>query len=68
MSKTKEATNEDIRIGDLVAHRYLRHLNGEFRMAIVVEDDDGYGDVGIVFQEIPDHVYFFDIKNLLIFK
>jgi hypothetical protein len=68
MIKTRPATIEKIQVGDLVAHQYLRYSNNDYRLAIVIEGDDGYGDVGIVFQEIPDHIYFFGIKHLLIFE
>lgn len=68
MPNIKVATVENIKIGQLVAHAYLKDSADEYRLAIVVDGDDGYGDVGIVFQQIPDKTYYFEINKLLIFE
>lgn len=64
--KTIQATEENTKAGKLVIHKYLNGMDDLPRLAIVVEEDDGYGDVGVTFQDIPNSVYFFEIKNLML--
>ena len=64
--KTIQATEENTKAGKLVIHKYLNGMDDLPRMAIVVEEDDGYGDCGITFQDIPQSIYYFEIKNLML--
>jgi hypothetical protein len=68
MCNIKNATVENIKIGQLVAHKNLKDSLDNYRLALVIDGDDGYGDVGIVFVQIPDQVYYFEINKLLIFE
>jgi hypothetical protein len=63
--KSIQANETNIKVGDLVYHRYL-YDNDQPRFAIVTEPDDGYGDVGVSFQQYPDLTYYFEICNLMI--
>jgi hypothetical protein len=64
--KSIQAREDNIKVGDLVYHRYLYDDERNPRFAIVTESDDGYGDVGVTFQQYPDLTYYFEICNLMI--
>ena len=59
--KAIQADIKNIKVGDLVYHRYLYDNDQQPRFATVIEPDDGYGDVGVVFQEYPDLTYYFEM-------
>lgn len=65
--KTTEATSLNAKKGRLVIHKYL-YDDDQPRLALVVEEDDGYGDVGLSFQEYPHLTYYFELKNLLLIE
>lgn len=43
-------------------------MDNQPRLALVVEEDDGYGDVGVSFQEYAHLTYYFELKNLLLIE
>jgi hypothetical protein len=66
--KTIEATPLNTKKGRLVIHKYLCDMDNQPRLALVVEEDDGYGDVGVSFQEYAHLTYYFELKNLLLIE
>ena len=65
--KSYQANITNIKVGNLVYHKFLSDNSGP-RFATVIEEDDGYGDVGVVFQEHPNLTYYFEIENLMIIE
>lgn len=63
--KTIKATSENAKVGRLVIHKFLCE-NDTPRIALVVDEDDGYGDIGVTFQAYPDLTYYFELENLLL--
>lgn len=66
--KTIQATTENAKAGRLIIHKYLNDNDDSPRLALVVEEDDGYGDVGVSFQEYPHLTYYFELVNLLLIE
>jgi hypothetical protein len=66
--KTIEATSLNAKKGRLVIHKYLYDMDDQPRLALVVDEDDGYGDVGVSFQEYPHLTYYFELKSLLLIE
>lgn len=66
--KTIEATPQNTKKGRLVIHKFLYDMNDQPRLALVVDEDDGYGDVGVSFQEYPELTYYFELKSLLLIE
>jgi hypothetical protein len=64
--KTIKATSENTKVGRLVIHKFLCDSDDTPRIALVVDEDDGYGDIGVTFQAYPDLTYYFELENLLL--